>query len=80
MHTSTYHVIPAKAGIYSDLIKKFNWRRYCVDKLVYFETHDDIKMAILREKQIKKWNRDWKINLIEQTNPGWIDLYYELNG
>ena len=55
-------------------------KKYRVDKLVYFEIHNDIDRAILREKQIKKWNRDWKINLIERINPDWIDLYDELNG
>jgi putative endonuclease len=43
--------------------------------LVYFEQFDDIENAIQREKRIKKWNRDWKIRLIEESNPNWIDLY-----
>jgi putative endonuclease len=55
-------------------------KKYFVNKLVYFEMHNDINEAITREKQIKKWNRDWKINLIEQNNPGWFDLYFELIG
>jgi putative endonuclease len=49
--------------------------RYSVDMLVWFETYDDPINAIAREKEIKKWRREWKINLIEQTNPEWIDLY-----
>ena len=53
-------------------------KKYNVHKLVYYEIHDDVNEAILREKRIKKWNRKWKINLIEQTNPQWIDLYYGL--
>ena len=48
---------------------------YRVDKLVYFETYDDLKIAIAREKQLKKWNRAWKIELIEKTNPRWLDLF-----
>ena len=43
--------------------------------LVYFEVHETAESAIAREKQIKKWNRAWKLNLIEQNNPEWRDLY-----
>jgi putative endonuclease len=49
--------------------------RYGVDKLVWFEIYDDIITAIEREKELKKWRRDWKIRLIEEQNPGWVDLY-----
>jgi len=43
--------------------------------LVYYEIHQGIEEAITREKQIKKWNRKWKLRLIEENNPGWKDLY-----
>jgi putative endonuclease len=43
--------------------------------LVYYERYDDMQSAIVREKQIKKWNRAWKVELIEATNPAWKDLY-----
>lgn len=46
--------------------------------LLYYEIHDTIETAITREKQIKKWNREWKIRLIEEKNPQWEDLFYEL--
>ncbi|MEM6289255.1 MAG: GIY-YIG nuclease family protein, partial [Bacteroidota bacterium] len=49
-------------------------RRYGVDHLVWFERHEDIRDAILREKQIKKWRREWKLDLIRQANPTWRDL------
>ena len=49
--------------------------RYDVDRLVWFETYDDPTMAIAREKELKKWRRDWKIALIERDNPAWLDLY-----
>jgi len=49
--------------------------RYDVVKLVWYEVHDDATAAIGREKEIKKWQRDWKINLIEEDNPNWDDLY-----
>jgi len=48
--------------------------RYNIKKLVYFERHEDIRLAIRREKTIKKWKREWKINLIERQNPNWVDL------
>jgi putative endonuclease len=50
-------------------------KKYGVTRLVYFEQHNDIEVAIRREKQLKKWNRAWKVQLIEQDNPNWIDLY-----
>jgi putative endonuclease len=49
--------------------------RYGVDKLVWFEIYDDAITAIAREKELKKWRRDWKVRLIEEENPGWVDLY-----
>jgi len=48
--------------------------RYNIDKLVYFEEYTNINEAIKREKQLKKWNRQWKIDLIEKDNPEWKDL------
>ena len=50
-------------------------KKYDVDRLVYFEAFDDIENAIRREKRLKKWNRAWKICLIEVSNPNWADLY-----
>jgi putative endonuclease len=55
-------------------------RRYGVRRLVWMEHHDSIVEAIAREKQIKGWNRDWKLRLIERDNPQWLDLYERLNG
>lgn len=52
-------------------------KKYNVHKLVYYETADNVNSAITREKQMKKWNRQWKIGLIEKHNPTWKDLYYE---
>ncbi len=53
-------------------------QKYAVHKLVYFEEHTDIRDAIVREKQLKKWNRAWKIRLIEKINSEWQDLYFDL--
>jgi putative endonuclease len=49
--------------------------RYGVTKLVYFEIYDDPESAIAREKKIKRWRRDWKIRLIQENNPDWVDLF-----
>lgn len=49
--------------------------RYNLDKLVYYENFETKKEALTREKRLKKWNRDWKIKLIEETNPDWEDIF-----
>ena len=75
-------------GVTSDLIKRI-WEhknnlvkgfteRYGVHLLVYYELHADMLSAITREKQIKKWNRAWKLELIESVNPEWQDLWNEI--
>ena len=53
-------------------------KRYHIHLLVHYETFGHISAAIRREKCLKKWNRQWKLRLIEQTNPEWHDLYDEL--
>jgi putative endonuclease len=62
----------------NDLVEGFS-RKYHTHLLVHFEEYSYIKDAILREKQLKKWNRKWKIELIEKDNPGWRDLYQDLH-
>ena len=70
--------LPGRIHIHrEDLMDGFT-RRYGVHRLVWFEWTDRIEGAILREKQIKKWNRAWKIRLIEESNPQWEDLYSKL--
>ena len=77
-------------GVTSDLVK-IVWQhktdvteglttKYCVHTFVYYEMHTDIAEAIPREKQLKKWNRAWKIELIEKENPRWRDLWPRLMG
>ena len=61
----------------NDVIDGFT-KKYQVHDLVYFEPHDDMSAAIIREKQIKVWQRQWKINLIEKENAEWKDLYEDL--
>ncbi len=53
-------------------------KEYNLGKLVYYEQFDDITQAIEREKQLKKWNREWKERLIRQHNPDWNDLYKDV--
>ena len=55
-------------------------KKYGVKTLVWYEQHATMESAIAREKALKKWNRAWKLKLIEQTNPQWRDLWPEING
>lgn len=55
-------------------------RKHGVHRLVWYELHHDIRAAITREKQIKRWNRAWKIRLIEKENSGWNDLFTRIVG
>jgi len=55
-------------------------KKYNLNKLVYYEVSEDIETAIKREKQIKNWHRDWKMNLINQVNPEWQDLSQSITG
>ena len=75
-------------GVTSDLIRR-TWehrehlvegftKKYKVRTLVWFELHETMESAIRREKQLKKWNRAWKIRMIEANNPTWRDLYSDL--
>jgi putative endonuclease len=61
----------------NDLIEGFT-KRYGVHRLVYYELHQDMVSAITREKQMKKWNRAWKLELIEKQNPEWRDLWKDI--
>ena len=61
----------------NNIIEGFT-KKYNIHKLVYYEISNDIESAIRREKQLKKWNRKWKLELIEKNNPEWRDLYSEL--
>lgn len=61
----------------NDLVEGFS-EKYGVHSLVYYELHGDMPTAIQREKQLKKWNRQWKIDLIEKMNPAWRDLWEKI--
>jgi len=62
----------------NDLVEGFT-KRYGVHTLVYYEAGEDFDSVLQREKQLKSWNRDWKIQLIEKINPTWSDLSDKLN-
>ncbi len=53
-------------------------KKYSIKKLVYYEIFDDPENAIIREKRLKKWNRPWKMRIIEEMNPNWDDLYEKI--
>jgi putative endonuclease len=61
----------------SDFMEGFT-KKYGVHRLVYYELHENLESAINREKQLKRWRRAWKLDLIEQQNPGWKDLWEEI--
>jgi len=63
----------------NDLVDGFT-KKYGIHNLVWYEKHESAESAITREKQIKKWNRSWKLNLIDSFNPLWTDLFEELMG
>ena len=75
-------------GVTSNLIKRIYehknnlidgfTKKYNIHNLVYYEIIEDVNSAIAREKQLKIWKRNWKIELIEKNNPGWKDLYFDL--
>lgn len=72
-------------GVTSDLVKRVGehknnlvpgfTKKYAVHYLVWYEMHPTMESAIRREKAMKEWKRKWKLNLIEKTNPRWLDLY-----
>ena len=76
-------------GVTGDLVRRV-WQhrnhelpgftdRYNLERLVWFETHEEAAVAIQREKSLKRWLRQWKIDLIERDNPGWRDLWWQIS-
>ena len=75
-------------GVTSDLVKRV-WehrnnfaegftKRYGVHDLVWYELHESMESAMQQEKRLKNWKREWKVHLIEKTNPDWEDLYHAI--
>ena len=77
-------------GVTSDLLRRIAQHRsgtvegfskaHSATRLVYYEQHETMPLAIQREKNIKHWSREWKLNLIEESNPQWKDLWEEIAG
>ena len=61
----------------NDVVDGFT-RKHGVHRLVWYEVHETMESAISREKTMKKWHRQWKVELIEESNPDWLDLYRSL--
>ncbi|HVZ47037.1 MAG TPA: GIY-YIG nuclease family protein [Ramlibacter sp.] len=95
MHPAVYILASSRngtlyIGVSSNLVKRA-WqhrnremdgftKRYGVQRLVWYERHGDMEHAIVREKRLKKWQRAWKLQLIEERNPYWLDLWPEILG
>ncbi len=77
-------------GVTTDLVRRISQHRqslipgfsykYNCTRLVWYEVHEDVRAAIQREKSLKRWYRDWKIDLVERENPTWRDLFFEMSG
>ena len=80
LYTGFTSLLVKRVGDHKDDVIDGFTKRYGVHRLVYFEEFGDVSMAIAGEKQIKGWNRAWKIGLIEKDNPNWSDLYPSLLG
>ena len=96
MRISYIYILSSKSnttlyiGVTSNLLKRVTehkdgigslfTRKYNLNKLLYFEEFNDIRYAIEREKQLKRWHRGWKMNLIKSMNPNFKDLSYDLLG
>ena len=70
--------LPKRIWQHKNKVVKGFTKKYGLDKLVWYEIHEEMLPAIQREKALKAWKRQWKINAIEKMNPGWRDLYEEL--
>ncbi|MGH6825873.1 GIY-YIG nuclease family protein [Methyloceanibacter sp.] len=79
LYTGVTSNLPRRAWEHREGLNKGFTRRHNVKRLVYVEEHAGAEGAIKREKAIKSWPRQWKIELIERDNPEWFDLYRQLN-
>ena len=77
-------------GVTADLVRRVSEhrqslipgfsKRYNCTHLVWYEMHEDVPAAIQKEKSLKRWSREWKIALVEKSNPMWRDLFFEMSG
>ena len=78
LYTGVTSDLPGRTWQHSEGVVRGFTRRYGIKRLVWFEVHETMESAIRREKSIKRWRRDWKIELIETENPAWRDLAEDL--
>ena len=78
MYVGVTSGLPLRVGQHKEEVVEGCTKKYAVHRLVYYEVYNDISEAIRREKRLKRWERAWKIALIEEKNPQWKDLYGEI--
>ena len=78
LYTGVTIDLPSRVWQHKNSVVDGFTKKYNVHQLVYYEVHGNRETALTREKQIKKWNRKWKIELIEEQNPDWRDLYEDI--
>jgi putative endonuclease len=78
LYTGVTSNLPKRIWEHKNNVVEGFTNQYGVHILVWYEVHETMDSAILREKRIKKWNREWKIRMIEKDNPHWRDLYPDL--
>ena len=78
LYTGVTSDLPRRVWQHKNDITEGFTKKYHLHRLVYFELHGDMYNAIVREKRIKEWKRQWKLELIEARNPEWRDLYDDL--
>ena len=79
LYTGMTDNLAARVRQHKDKVRPGFTSKYDVTLLVWYEVHDEREAAFRRERRIKEWKRAWKLRLIEETNPDWIDLYETLN-
>jgi len=77
LYTGSTEDVAVRVSEHKQKIRRGFAAKYGVDQLVWYEAHGTRESAFLRERRIKKWNRAWKIAMIERVNPGWRDLFDE---
>lgn len=78
LYTGVTSDLPRRIWEHKNGVTEGFTKRYAVDRLVHFEVFDDFEKAVLQEKRLKRWRRAWKVELIEKSNPGWLDIYEDV--
>ena len=79
LYTGVTNNIARRGAEHKDKFLNSYTKKYNINRLVYFEIFEDINAAIIREKALKRWKREYKFDMIEKINPRWEDLYLKLN-